>query len=523
MVTPRPKRLTDVLLEVGLVDQAGLQRAIGLVQQTGRRLLAVLVESGLVDEVRLVRSLSQTLGVETVELNSIQINERVIARLPAMIAQTFGVLPLAAKRANGLEYLYVAMADPLDSRAAEEIRKSTGCRLSVLVASPTQLETMLNRHYGPSKTSSSPPPPPRANPVAKPVPSPPDIIGQPVIPLGIENFRSDIIQTQLDPEISDIIITPALDDVLSSPQAADELQPITDHGHEVSPVPAANGIPNKLLESMNQAWDDGKTLDFDVDDFQGRQAEQKSNTPTIKPVPNPESPSDLSASFASALAMEVPLAAQETSSPFDGVAEVNLPPGLERTGIIPVNEFNQSEFEPPPVEDEASQGHSDFVGLGDIPKSDEEVRLRASEGNGSNAARTAQESSTGHGDLSQIIPAPADTQDEPAPSEPPKLPPKAEESPKTQPSNPCLVSEITDNEAHALKSSPAAEEKTNTEMLTTDNGEAHDMVRALRKGRSLNSAERAQLLLALGRVMLDKGLITEEELVMTLASESSSK
>jgi hypothetical protein len=61
------------------------------------------------------------------------------------------------------------------------------------------------------------------------------------------------------------------------------------------------------------------------------------------------------------------------------------------------------------------------------------------------------------------------------------------------------------------------------EIEPTDNGEAHDLVRAMRRGDSLNSAERAQLILAIGRILLDKNIITEAELSSMLAFKRGPK
>ena len=524
----RPKRLTDVLLQLGLVDSASLQRAVGLVQQTGRRLLSVLVESGLVEESRLVRSLGQALGVETVELSSIQINARVIARLPAMTAQTFGVLPLAAKRANGQEYLYVAMADPLDARAAEEIRKVTGCRLSVLVASPTQLEKLLNAHYGDEKVQA------QQQPASK-VPTPPAVIGQPVVPLSIEDYRSDIVNTQLDPEISDIIITPALD---RRPQFSDvDIEVPTDHGAHLrvqSKPELSSDRDISFPPAMNQAWDDGKTLDVDIDEFHQDQLQALSKAAGVTAGPK-VSPSAVSL----AMALELPVSLNNESSPFDGIAPVNIPAGLEHTGIIPVSDFSQEEFSPPPIEEDKSENSLAQLGLGDIPQSAKEVLVRSKEG----GALTPKPVSSSPPPLPKfaatepagqraiipegedVIPLPSSIQNREELGKP------AQDFILEEPSQEIELTPLPDTGPVAVKQEPDTSDFQQTdqpfslasdvEIEPTDNGEAHELVRAMRRGDSLNSAERAQLILAIGRTLLDKRIITEDELVVMLALDPS--
>jgi hypothetical protein len=571
MALDHPQRLTDVLLQIGLVDVAGLQRAVNLVQQTGHRLLNVLVESGLVEESRLVRALGQALGIETVELSSIQINARVLARLPGMTALTLGVLPLAAKRANGLEYLYVAMADPLDSRAAEEICKVTGCRLSVLVAAPTQLERMLNLHYGQPTAA-----PPLSS--AMSAPTPPAIIGKPVQPLGIEDYQASIRHTQLDPEISDIIITPAFDVGVEVLPTADEPEAATDTG--------TNAIANAGLNfpaGLNQAWDDGKTLDVDIDEFQQAQLQPSAASSMIV-----SQESALPSSVSLAMAMELPVSLTDDPSPFDGLGPVNIPAGLERTGIIPLSDITGDEFLPPPVEDDEHQDPNELAGIGDIPESPKEVQVRANEG-GSLPAKAVSSSPPKAASSSPpplpkpVIPKLAATEpaaklhsrrveeagiplapssSPPSSSPPSSSPPSSSppSSPSSSPSSPPPLGFASPSPIFPgtkpslspppvdlpLQAAPAADAPrsrpapsldaapildpdpahqqfsglSDAEIEPTDNGEAADLVRALKKGDSLNSAERAQLILALGRTLLDKGMITEVELVANLALSS---
>ena len=526
----RPKRLTDVLLQIGLVNPESLQKAVGLVQQTGQRLLNVLVESGLVEESRLVRSLGQALGVETVELTSMQINPRVIARLPPMIAQTFGVLPLAAKRANGQEYLYVAMADPLDSRAAEEIRKVTGCRLSVLVASPTQLEKMLKTHYGSGATKNL------ASSVAA-VPTPPAVIGQPVKPLGIEDYRSDIVHTQLDPEISDIIITPALDRAPGLSVAEKEIA--TDHGLRTAPQADSVLRPDRDISfpaALSQAWDDGKTLDVDIEEFHQDQLQPLSQAAGL-PLGVSVSPSAVSL----AMALELPVSLNNDTSPFDGIAPVNIPAGLERTGIIPISDFNKEEFSPPPIEEDKSENSLEQLGLGDIPHSAKEVLVRSKEGGGI-VPKPVSSSPPPLPKFTVTEPAakrtgiPDDEDVIPLPPSPPMLEEPEEIAPShvfEEPSGEIELTPLPDTGPVSVrKNSDSAEFQpteqpfslaSDVEIEPTDNGEAHDLVRAMRRGDSLNSAERAQLILAIGRILLDKNIITEAELSSMLAFKRGPK
>ncbi|MBI2379028.1 MAG: hypothetical protein HYV07_33845 [Deltaproteobacteria bacterium] len=149
MPSPRSEwsRLSDALLDTGVVDRSQLARAMAQQQKSGRRLLRVLVESGFVDEDRLVRTLSVALRLESVTPATMRINSRVLSLLPADVALKRGALPIAIKRTNQVDYLYVAMADPLDAEALADLRRASGCEITVLVAPPIQLDEALDRHY----------------------------------------------------------------------------------------------------------------------------------------------------------------------------------------------------------------------------------------------------------------------------------------------------------------------------------------------------------------------------------------
>ncbi|MFO0728378.1 MAG: hypothetical protein U1E65_31675 [Myxococcota bacterium] len=147
------KKLADLLAGLGLVDKTDLLRGLMLTRQSGSHLLRVVVDQGWVDEDRLTRALSSALGVEAVTPATMKIHERVLAMIPPKLALKHRALPVAIKRANQVDYLYVALADPLDTDAVEELQRASNCRLHVLVAPPTQLDAAIQRFYAAAASS----------------------------------------------------------------------------------------------------------------------------------------------------------------------------------------------------------------------------------------------------------------------------------------------------------------------------------------------------------------------------------
>jgi len=506
--TRRAKTLSDLLLELRLLDPSILDRAKDAARHQKKRLLTVLVESGVIDEKRLVLTLSNALGIESIDLSAMQVHKNTLARLPAKIAHTHGALPVAAKRANGEEYLYVALANPLDYRGAQEIRAVTGCALSVLMAYPTQLDRAILKYY-----------PSNSEPAKSKIPSAPPVIGKPLpssaLPVGIDEFQSDLFTHTSDPDISDIVITPA------SSGGSDSST------NERPQRPAENQVPQQFLnidlpDNLGQAWDDGKTLDVDLDEVssdQFRPVSSGTNDRQLTPTATPEQPS-IETNRASATpydlaaALELPLKMTDSASPFDGIAPVNLPTGLERTGIIPIGDFDADEFAPPPLEEEQQKTSGGMIGLTDIPESATQVAFRSSD----------SQSTTDQGDNSPS-------------SKKSSVPPEQFDSVELEEIQPNFVVEQPESELEATPASnqkvPLKIESVDTKSdrpdhqpdLSTEGGKANtaensDALRLicdLRNGETLTSSDRIQVFLAITRFMLDQGIVSEEQLAHYLS------
>src|SRR5688572_7583531 len=159
MLKSERNQLGELLVEMGLVDRDQLALALTHQKQNGGRLGRILAEKRLVDEDRLAKAVAARLGLEAVNLSSLKIHERVLALIPANIALKYGALPIAIKRTNQAEFVYVVMADPLDSEALSELARVSGREIRVLVATATDLDRALEQHY---RTTAVRPPPSEA-------------------------------------------------------------------------------------------------------------------------------------------------------------------------------------------------------------------------------------------------------------------------------------------------------------------------------------------------------------------------
>jgi type IV pilus assembly protein PilB len=108
-----------------------------------RSLLSTIVDLGLITEDRLSQWVSEKSGLRLVYTLPEEVASELIEKIPHRIARKQCVLPI---RADGDE-LTVALADPFDRTVIDGLHMSTGMKIRPVVARPSDLERLLNRHY----------------------------------------------------------------------------------------------------------------------------------------------------------------------------------------------------------------------------------------------------------------------------------------------------------------------------------------------------------------------------------------
>jgi type IV pilus assembly protein PilB len=144
----RRGRLGELLVAEGLISPDQLQDALREHRRTKERLGQVLARRGLVTEERLVELLSKEHGLSSVSVEQASIAADVLALVPAHIARKYDVLPLS-KAAGALT---LAMADPTNVVAMDEIAAMTRLAVRPVVASSTAIRKVIDRHYTPAAT-----------------------------------------------------------------------------------------------------------------------------------------------------------------------------------------------------------------------------------------------------------------------------------------------------------------------------------------------------------------------------------
>ncbi|MEK8128609.1 ATPase, T2SS/T4P/T4SS family [Paenibacillus filicis] len=142
-MAPR-KRIGDLLVEAGLLTQDQLTKALQEQRETKMRLGEFLINRSYITEQQLIEVLEFQLGIPHIQLFRQKIDPKVINLIPQRVAEQHQVLPV---RVDGNK-LILAMADPLDYFAIDELRMSTGLRIEPTIAAREELQRAIRRYYG---------------------------------------------------------------------------------------------------------------------------------------------------------------------------------------------------------------------------------------------------------------------------------------------------------------------------------------------------------------------------------------
>jgi hypothetical protein len=239
------EKLGEVLLAIGAISAGALNRALMMQRSTGGRLGTILLEQGIVTEETLARALAKVTGRNAVRWDRVkEASKETIALLPARVATRLFAVPFESEG----RLLRVAMRDPGDLAAEDEIAQVTGRRVEPWSITEVRLMEALERFYGerrsaryrvlaerlergirPQPAAPAPPPPPDIRGSGKPAdtqvtgkPTPPDLPARPTPVPGFPQ-TSDIwrrMSTGMTDEIEIATWRPADFSPPTSPPAA---------------------------------------------------------------------------------------------------------------------------------------------------------------------------------------------------------------------------------------------------------------------------------------------------------------
>jgi type IV pilus assembly protein PilB len=139
------QQLDELLLARGLISEEQLTEARLQASERGRSLGRTLIELGFVTEAGLVEILAKQLGIEFVDLTEERIDPSVVALVPEATARRHSCIPIRLE--DNDRRLVVAMADPANGVAVDDVRALTKKDVRGVVATKADVMTAVNRHY----------------------------------------------------------------------------------------------------------------------------------------------------------------------------------------------------------------------------------------------------------------------------------------------------------------------------------------------------------------------------------------
>ncbi len=137
------KKIGDLLVDRGLISSNQLEEGLRLQAATGKRLGQILVESGLISEDQLMDTVSERLDIPKVSLAQMVIDPAVIQRVSVDVARRYTVIPIFAIGNT----LTLAMADPLNIIAIDEIKYQTRSDIKRAIATSQEIRHAIDQYY----------------------------------------------------------------------------------------------------------------------------------------------------------------------------------------------------------------------------------------------------------------------------------------------------------------------------------------------------------------------------------------
>lgn len=145
-----PEKLGRLLVSKKIITEQQLQKALEEQKSSGERLGSILIKLGYIKEDTLLSFLSSQYGIPSINLCEFNINPDLIKLIPADLAHKYLVFPLALKGTT----LVIAMADPSNIFAIDDIKFLTGYRIEALAAVESAIKEALNEYYDTSASLS---------------------------------------------------------------------------------------------------------------------------------------------------------------------------------------------------------------------------------------------------------------------------------------------------------------------------------------------------------------------------------
>lgn len=144
-------RLGDLLIKQNVLTEDELKKALELQKGSGKKIGEVLVDNGFITEDMIVRALQMQLGLKVVQLTGVTIPKEVRNLVSVDLLKKYTCIPFELDPYNA-NILYLAMADPMDMAAIDDISIVTNLQIEPYIATTRDILAAIDRCYGASET-----------------------------------------------------------------------------------------------------------------------------------------------------------------------------------------------------------------------------------------------------------------------------------------------------------------------------------------------------------------------------------
>lgn len=155
----KKKRVGEVLVDAGLINETQLSAALQSQRTWGGKLGSTLVRMGFAREEDILRALSSQLLLPAVDFNKVKVSSKAIAAVPLRVAEKYNVVPVALREEQGKKELVLVMSDPTNLDSITEIEFQTGYRIRPAVATDSAITRAIDFYYRSNGQISIPEPP----------------------------------------------------------------------------------------------------------------------------------------------------------------------------------------------------------------------------------------------------------------------------------------------------------------------------------------------------------------------------
>jgi len=138
------KQVAEFFVEQHVLQPSQVEDVLNEADLNGKTIAQAMVDSGFVDDHGFYQTIAEGLGTDFINLTEREIAPEIFGLIPSGLARLHGALPIEISG----NILHVALVDPLDHRAAEDLRFALGKEIHVVVSPTEQIEDRIKRYYG---------------------------------------------------------------------------------------------------------------------------------------------------------------------------------------------------------------------------------------------------------------------------------------------------------------------------------------------------------------------------------------